>query len=322
MKKIILSLIALVGLVTSIGLAPSMAKAQGTVGAGGVQVSPTRIDWTFNLGDEKVGQINLKNYTNETMKVEVQAEDFTVNSDSTEAQFFVPDNTHPLKAYDVIKWISFESGASPIITIPPEQSVDFKFKVKVPTTTATGGYYGAVFFRTLPSTTLAQPGSNTSVIGVSERVGTLLLMGVRGVGAVEQKGSIESLTLSKSVYGTSPVQIDTRFKNTGNMFFPVHGTIKIQKFGSDVKDFTLDSRMTYPGKNRLYTTQWEFGNWSFGQYKAIVEMKSEDGTITDTAEASFWVIPYKTTIILVILIVLIIAGVIIVGKRFELKSKK
>ncbi len=320
MKKRILSLIALVGLIGGIALIPASADAQSPTG--GLQISPTRVDWTFDLGDERVGQVNLKNYTKEAMKVEVEVEDFTVNDDSTDAEFYVPGNTHPLKAYDVIDWVSFDAGDHPVITIPAEESVDVKFKVNIPDSTPTGGYYGAIFFRTLPDDEIADPNGTSSVIGVSQRIGTLLLMGVRGVGPMEKKGAIESFEAEKGTYGSSPVELDTRFKNTGNMHFPVYGSVTIQKFGKDIKEFDLDSRMTYPGKNRLYENEWEFGNWSFGKYKAVANMKSEDGTITDEAEVSFWVIPFKTTIILAVLIILIVVGVVVFGKKFEMKGDK
>jgi len=111
--------------------------------APGVQVSPVRFDWDMNVGEERTGIINLKNYAEEPYDVDVEIEDFYVTDDTTEARFFIPNENHPLFAYDVISWIDAPKN----VHLEPGEGRDISFLVKVPKDTPTGGYYGALFLK-------------------------------------------------------------------------------------------------------------------------------------------------------------------------------
>ena len=102
-----------------------------------VQVSPVRFDWEVKSGDEKTHRINLKNFSDKPYAVSVYIEDFYVSDDSTGTEFFVPDDQHPLKAYDMINWVSTSEKE---LVLAPNESRFMDFTVKVPQDAPSGGY--------------------------------------------------------------------------------------------------------------------------------------------------------------------------------------
>lgn len=285
----------------------------------GVQVSPTRFDWDLVPLNERTGRINLKNYTKEVMRVEIAIEDFFVSDDSTEAHFFVPNKEHPLYAYDVINWITPKSDEIGIIEIPADGNKDVLFTIKIPEKTPTGGYYGAIFFRTLPN--VQENEEDGARIGISTRVGVLMVMAVKGDEPLSKKGEIKDFQGLRKVYFSPPAEFATDFFNSGNIHYKVSGSVKIKKFSKDLLELPIESRIVYPGKNRTFKNSWRFTNWSYGYYKAVVDISSEDDLVKDSREIAFWVIPWKTTVSIILLIIIIWIILRLFTQKFEIKRK-
>jgi hypothetical protein len=280
----------------------------------GVQVSPVRFDWDLKAGEEKLGIINLKNFSDSSYEVEVQTEDFYVSDDTTEAQFFVPNANHPLYAYDVINWIAIDNK----IILAPKEGKDIYFKVKVPEGTPTGGYYGALFFKTQAQ---ALEGENATKIMVNQRVGVLLVMAVKGDQPIIQEGKVQNFSAKKKIFWDKPVEFTTEIINTGNLHFKALGNLEINKWGRKMNSLEMPNRVVYPGKYRTYENQWDFSPWSYGFYRAELKMASEDGQILLNGETSFWVIPWKTTLAILLLLAIIILVYRIFNKKFEIRRK-
>lgn len=295
------------------GSAKSQEAFQSTTG---VQISPVRFDWDMNSGDERTGTINLKNYSDKAYEVEVGVEDFYVSDDSSEAQFFIPNLGHPLYAYDVINWIT----APGIQTLAPGEGRDVTFKVKVPKVTPTGGYYGAIFFKNNVSAADQEQAAGSKLV-VNQRVGALLVMAVKGDQPIKRSARINSFQSTKKVFWENPAEISTQILNDGNLHFKGTGKVDIFKFGSKKETLNLDPRVMYPGRIRNYETKWSFSPWGYGWYRADISFASEDGGITLSGTTSFWVIPWKTTVAVAVLLVILWIIWNVFSKKFEIRRK-
>jgi hypothetical protein len=309
-----LGVLLLLGVFYFGGSARSQDIYQSTTG---VQISPVRFDWDMNSGDERTGTINLKNYSDKTYEVEVGVEDFYVSDDSSEAQFFIPNQGHPLYAYDVINWIT----APGIQTLAPGEGRDVIFKVKVPKETPTGGYYGAIFFKNNVSAAEQKPTEGSQLV-VNQRVGALLVMAVKGDQPIKRSAKLNAFSSIKKVFWNNPAELSTQILNDGNLHFKGAGKVEIRKFGSLKETFNLDPRVMYPGKIRNYQTQWTFSPWGYGWYQADLSFASEDGGITLSGTTSFWVIPWKTTVAVVILLLILWIIWNVFSKKFEIRRKE
>ena len=283
--------------------------------AKGVQVSPVRFDWDINAGEERTAVVNLKNYSDKKYKVEVDLEDFYVSSDTTEAKFFIPNESHPLYAYDVINWIE----GPKTIDLGPGEGKDVIFKVKVPENTPTGGYYGAIFFRT----SINNEGEivNGNRVIVNQRVGVLLVMAVKGAEPISIDGVLKDFRAKRKIFWSSPAELTTTIQNTGNLHYKMIGTFEINKFGRKIFTEDIPERIIYPGSFRQYVHDWGFSAWSFGYYKAKIDFISLDQKVHLVGEKSFWVIPWKTLLGLAILITIIWLLYRIFINTFEIKRK-
>jgi hypothetical protein len=312
-KKVYLLMLLLIG-VFCYGL---WVRAQQDSRVGqGLQVSPVRYDWDMKDGDERTGVINLKNYDDVGYNVEISAEDFYVTDDTSEAKFFVPNEGHPLKAYDVINWIDKPDSVS----LAPGESKDVIFKVKVPGDAPTGGYYGAIFFKTGPQKN-GDEQSQASSIGINQRVGVLLVMAVKGSQPITRNGKLQNFYPLSKIFWDKPATLEAEVANTGNLHFMASGQMEIYKFGRKINTFPLDARILYPGKYRKYESQWDFSPWAYGFYRAKVDLISDDGAIHIIGQTSFWVIPWKTTLGIIILLMIIWLIYRIFSSKFEIKRK-
>lgn len=284
--------------------------------ATGVQVSPIRFDWDMNSGDERTGYINLKNYAKDPYDVEVELEDFYVTDDTTEARFFVPSENHPLYAYDVINWID----APKAVHLEPGEGRDISFHVKVPQSTPTGGYYGAIFFKTAVEN--GQADDQNSRIMVHQRVGVLLVMAVKGEQPIILSGKLQKFEPAKKIFWSQPASIVSEILNNGNLHYKALGNIDIYKFGKKINSSVIDPRVVYPGKFRRYENNWDFSAWAYGYYTAKLDLVSEGGQIKISGETSFWVIPWKTTVAILILLIILYLIYRIFTKKFEIRKKE
>lgn len=257
-----------------------------------VQVSPVRFDWNMEDGDEKSAQINLKNYSDKPYTVEVQIEDFYVKDDSSVAEFFVPDANHPLKAYDVINWVTTSEKK---LVLAPDESRNITFTTKVPEGTPTGGYYGVVFFQYEESqeNMTAEEKEAASKIKINTRSGVLLTLAVKGAEDLYENGVLDKFKTLKIFHWDKPVTFLTEISNGGNMHYRMGGKIEVERFGKNITTLKVDPRLYYPKKIRPLENIWNCGFFDIGYYTAKLTLASEDGNVNIFGKTSFIVIPWR-----------------------------
>lgn len=286
----------------------------------GVQVSPIRFDWSLRGGEEKIDKIYVRNFSDVSHDVTVSVEDFLVSDDSMQAEFYVPQTDHPLKAMDVIDWIHAPDN----FTIAPGESKELEFRVKIPEGQPTNGYYGSIFFKTNADHADVDNQQGGSVqLGVNYRVGVLVTLAVQGDEPMRIDGRTEDFSPAQKVFWGDQIGMHARLRSEGNIHYKASGQITIKKNGKKFTVIKIEPEVLYPGKTRLFVKNAMIGPWDYGVYSATLDMKSEDETVVFHEEIPrFFVIPLQTT---AIIIGGIICSIIIIWwfrRKFVIVDKK
>jgi len=304
-----------------------IAEEEFVTAEAGIQISPNRFDFNAESGETKNIKINVHNYDDFSHDVEIVVEDFFVMDDTMKPQFYVPEDDHPRKAYDVINWIDVPDD----FTLEGNGSKDVYFKINVPENQPTAGYYGAVFFKTRGSDveTTDENGGTGAMIKVNYRVGTLLTLAVQGDAPMKIGGVVNEFNTTKKIFWDSPIELFAKLHSTGNIHYKAGGKMEIKKFGKKFAVVKVDDEIMYPDRVRTFSEQVMFGPWDYGVYSATLDMHSEDGSVVfEDGDTTFFVIPWKTTTVIVGIIFLIIVierifnNKFAIIKRDKVKKKK
>jgi hypothetical protein len=287
---------------------------------GGIQIAPTKFVWDLTEGEVKEGRVIVKNYSDKEQYVTMEVEDFFVQDDGRTPQIYTPDNEHPLKALDVISWITPPEA----FAIPAGGAKAVEFTVRVPDGQPTNGYYGTLLFRTGGG----DPDAEGARIGLSYRIGALVIMAVQGDEPMIIEGNVVDFYPQKKIFWDTPAVLFTKLTNTGNIHFPVFGEIEIMRFGKMFHKIEMTPRLLYPQKTVDLRDIMEFGIFDFGKYSARVALHSEDNSIQMEKATTFYIIPWKLLVLVAVgLVVLFIIWKLFrtyvhIGRRPQKHKKK
>jgi hypothetical protein len=198
-------------------------------------------------------------------------------------------------------------------TLAPNQQLQVPFTITVPANGEPGGHYGAILFRGL------QASSTGSGVGISGRVGTVILLNVPG--ASYATGNIASFAGPAAYVSHGPFSFSFTVNNTGNTHFTPQGQVTITGplFGKTVLPFTPG--IVFPGFDRTFTATWP-GYYAFGPLTATVALTIPGNTSTVMETITFFAFPWQET--LIVLVVLIVLYLIFRGwkKNFKIVRVK
>lgn len=271
-------------------------------------VSPPRMEIFADPGENIELSIKLLNETAD----EVVLYSSTLNFTADEKQEGVP-KFYDLPSADssLANWIKIDKGP---ISISSGQVKEINFNIDVPQNADPGGHYAAIFFGTEPP-----GGSSGSGIGISGKVGTLLLLNISG--DVLEAGKITEFKTQETTlfYDSLPVKFVVNFQNSGNVHLKPQGEIIITNlFGYEAGRLLINeegvsgARNVLPQSSRHFEAEWPSGwikdygnnfagklgsqwhNFAIGRYSASVELKygSSSGSKT-TGALFFWVFPWQ-----------------------------
>lgn len=265
---------------------------------------------------------------------------FKVNSQS--GQIELSDSADP----GIEKIVSF---SSPTFKIDAGEWFTQKLTINVPEDS--GFTYS--FATTISRAEKPTPVEGSSSIEGSVAVFTLL--------SVDKPGAVRSFEVKdfftdKKVYEYLPTNFSIKIKNTGNIIVQPNGNIFIQRNSDDeypISTLTLNKEGGYiiPDSERTFNSSWDEGFprfeknansdqskliWNFsdaskfriGKYTAKLVAVYDDGErdVPIVGEVSFWIIPWKQILMIVIALLLMVFGAfyIIRGllKSIKKRSKK
>lgn len=171
----------------------------------------------------------------------------------------------------------------------------------------------------------------SNVTSVQGKIGILTFINVvkpgEILGELIKSGSIVEFNTSRLNF-LSPVQFSAIINNTGTIHYDAYGTIEIYNKKNQLsKTISLKKATVLPGATRILESTdnesliWDFG-YRFGKYKAVLNVKSVDGTLNMNEEIEFLVIPIMPVLILLSCIAGIIGFIFVRKKVNSLTNKK
>ncbi|MBI5765976.1 hypothetical protein HZA71_01985 [Candidatus Falkowbacteria bacterium] len=297
MKKIIIIFLL------SIFFLPAIARA--------TTISPLVIEVDLDPGRAIKKTISLYNETGQDLRLNGYIETFKPKGENGEAEIASALN------YQALSWVGLPINA---VNLKPGEVLEALVAINIPKTAQVGGYYLAVMWETAPTVRAGE-----TPIGVSGRVGTLLLLKVKG--AVQEKLEISEFSTKNNFYNHLPADFSARLKNLGNVHIKPGGYLTIENiFGRVVENlpFNNDKGNILPQSIRKFALVWqrknppevsggfwrelaaEFRQFAFGRYVAQLNLEyGESQQRISSPEIVFWVIPWRLLTILVVIILLI-----------------
>ncbi len=273
------------------------------------------IEMEVSPGQKEPGVLRVYNETAGNLFLKASLESFAANGESGEPKYIPIEEKN-----SYLNWFKLSSDA---LVLKSHQVVMVPFTVEVPKNATPGGYYAVVFWQTDASLPGAQ-----NTIGVASRVGTLILLKVKGT--VDEKGELLDFKTipQKNIFWSLPIKFYIRFQNLGNVHLKPVGEITLTNFFGQKKSLPVNGQNgnILPQSTRRFEIVWGdnlTGNWLIdfynglkqeikdlpaGKYQAKLFLSYGTGTQTNIEkDFSFWVIPYR----LIVLLIIIIAAVII-----------
>ena len=327
-KKLLFLPLLIVGVVLFIVV--SVANAQTPTPSNyDVTISPVFFDLSVNPGDSISNKIRIRNNTNAPLpiKLEVKKMAGDVNGDLT----LKDDPTD-----STLSWIKFDSVT---FTASPLEWTDVPFTIDIPKDAAYG-YYFAINFTQDNTSPLRKTGA-----AITGAAAVPVLLNVKKAGA-KMDGKLLSLTVDKGFYEYPPVKFTTVFENTGNVHIRPAGNIFIKDWlGNQVATLSVNDTQgaILPNVKKTFDSTWDDGfitvepktvngqqvldkngktettlkiRWDklpslrIGRYTAseLLVISTATRDIPFTAEASFFVFPWKVVIGAILFIIFAAVG--------------
>jgi hypothetical protein len=308
-----LSIISKTAAILSLGslvLTPSIgAQTQSTNSstAVGIEVSAPLYEYTIKPGENVQDIIKVKNVGPNATTFYPEVLDFKSNNEDGTPIFL--KSGEDSGTYSLAKWISFTKES---VTIEPNKSEAFNFFVTIPADAEPGGHYAGILFSTQP------PKLDGTGLSLATKVGSLVL--VRVAGDAKEEASIKEFSTDKETYEQAQVKFNLVVSNTGNVHVQPKGTITIKNiFGGTVAalDVNQSSSNVLPGSDRKFAIDWEDPGFKVGYYTATVTLNYGNPSQTITAQVTFWILPWKTLLIALVVAIILLVLLTLAVKRYN-----
>lgn len=304
MKKIVFSIYIIFLVIGSLCIGPQKTSAK--IPGEGLTISPPISELTLSPGQSSENIIKINNPTSSLVEVYPKVMNFRSGSESGDPTF--TSVTNEGQSYSLASWISYDDAK---LALTPEQDIEFRYKISVPTDAEPGGHYGVVFFVSEPP----KPNGKETQVAISSMLGSLILVKIPG--DIKEEAILREFS-AKKFYLKMPANITTRIENIGNIHIKPRGDIVIKNmFGSQntVLDVNPKKGNILPESIRRFDTSFNDSKFSLGRYSANLNLQYGDSNKVLSSKLSFWVIPWWFIVIVAVIIILIIILIIKVGKK-------
>lgn len=222
-----------------------------------IRISAPKVELELAAGEVYSGEIIAENPEDTPADTKLYLEDWEYVPNGTGEKKFLPEGSTPFSAS---KWIAFTPASE---KIQPYGRITARYTITVPPD-AKGAYYSVLFFETLLGSSKDEEGVNVLVAG---RIGALFFIQIKG--KVNREGDIKSVDV-KAPEGNKPMEINTVFRNTGNVNVELGGNFLILDAEGKVQGRGDISKIyTFPGTESSRVTQW-IGKLSPGTYQILL----------------------------------------------------
>lgn len=276
---------------------PVLAHAQGAVS---LSVSPTLFEMSASVNQSWSSSVRVINTNSFPLKVYLSGVNFEPTGESGQGSM-VPVFGSESNGSTLAEWFTLPSDE---IIIPAEQTVSVPFTINVPEDAAPGGHFAAILVGTRSLTNVDTPAQ----LETSQVVTSLVFLSVAG--DITERGVIRDFVTDQSINESPEATFSLRFENDGNVHLQPQGNITIKNMWGKERGLvpinqTSQFGNVLPESVRKYNFEW-VGEWSFadmGRYTAEVTLAYGNQTRQFvTAETAFWVIPWRTLLILLVVL--------------------
>lgn len=269
--------------------------------------TPVRLGDDFSIslspGEKKQVQVKVRNGSTDSIVLESAALDFIVGNDG--ATPVIVDRAQADNRWSLASWLTLAPAENKLAS---EQVATVNVLIEVPKDALPGGHYAMIYHRPVNA------GEDKSGSGISQRVGTLLYVMVKG--PVNEEAYINSFNWPKFLEN-GPVNFSLNIDNQSDVHINTKPVLKIYNlFGKQVDSIETEAKNIFPKSQRDFSGTWN-KIWGFGYYKAVVEAAygSQGGMMTTTA--GLFLVPVKLILLVLIIILIIIILFISIKKRKE-----
>ena len=314
-KLFILSLLTAI-ILSSVAFA--RAQTNPPVAKNDFILEPGKVEMFVNPGDTLTKSITVTNRAAGSVSFKIEIEDFIGSNDQNKPVVLLGNEKSPT---------SFKDNVVPTVknfTLAANASLNIPININVPKDAQPGGFYTSVLVSNEPSVTLEGKTANAAegTTKVISRVGTLFFIRVNGV--ANESGALDDFKMTRPTNEAQDLyKFNILFRNDGNVHLVPFGWVTVTNlFGKTVGKVPVDAYFAMPKSIRYRDIEWT-APFLFGRYEATVNLNRGYGSnLVDTKTISFWVIPWKITVTVLAVLLVIILLVYVFFKKFKLVAKK
>lgn len=282
-------------------------------------VGPTKIDVSIEPGTEQVIELLVTNRMGDRRQFNLEVEDAKGSGDPGQTVILLGGDKGPYSLRDYIRFpeASFQLGQGERARIP--------VTIAIPQDAQPGGLYGSVLVTT---TSIPKEGEEVTSGGalagtaIISRIGSLFFVTVPG--AVQHEGKLDTFTTipsGKTFFDKGPIRFQVLFENKGSVHLNPSGVIRIKNMlGTEVDSVDAEPWFAFPQSLRMRELTWE-REFLFGRYTAELTLQRGYEDKIDTAQVTFWVIPWMLVIAAFGTLLIIFFAVRFVIRSFEIKRR-
>lgn len=274
----------------------------------GLEISPPVIELSANPGQTITATIKVRNVAPTELIAKGRADDFGAGSSEDGQPKLLLDEQGETR-YSLKYWVT----SVPDLRLAPQELKTAIINIKVPANAEPGGHFGVIRFTAVP------PNLDGTGVSLSASIGSLVLLRVNGVikddvqlaefstGKPNKDGAIGVKT---GFFETGPVGFLVRLHNGGSVHEKAQGTIAItDTFGKNVATVAVNEKggNVLPDSVRRFEQSLAKKNL-FGHYNAKLSLTYLGGQKKIDSTTSFWVIPWKLILIVLIILVILFFG--------------
>ncbi|RMD59898.1 hypothetical protein D6821_00095 [Candidatus Parcubacteria bacterium] len=291
-----------------------------------ITISPPLVKNKLNPGESWASTLKVVNNNIKPITVYVEAVDFRGEEGKVE---FLPDVASSTDGQISPVWLSewISLPREPIV-IPPQQSKEVPYAIKVPANALPGGHYAAILIGTQPP----KHQFEGSGLAISSKVTSLLLITVTG--DTDESAVIREFSTTQSVYQEPKAKFKVKLENTGNVHILPQGEIRvINALGKEKGKLLINPDAQFGNVLPHSTRSWEL-TWQgddspleMGRYQAALTIGFGDKAHqTLNHVLYFWVLNFRLIFgvlgVIVFIIILIIILIKLYIKRAIIKTQQ
>jgi hypothetical protein len=310
--RLIISMMAVGVIIGIVQVAPAHAQAADPSAAQGLQISPAIVELNAEKGKTYTLNLKVTNVTLTQLVYSTTANDFDAKDESGAANVLLNSTLPPTAS--IVTWLKTDSQ----FTLDSHESRSLVAQVTVPSDAEAGGHYGVLRFSG------HAPEISGTGVGLSASAGMLIL--IRVAGNITESASLASFNTAHgssqtSFFENAPIDFVTRIKHDGNIHVKPTGTVTIQDaFGNTVGTVPVNDTkaIVLPSSIRRFDSEYKSG-WMFGMYTANLALGYGTTGQAITNTITFWVIPYK---LLLVLLLALVTFVFIASRLIKVYNKR